>query len=289
MPWRRAWQPTPGFLPGEFTWTEEPAGLQSLGSQRVRHDWSYITHSNSCPMAGVPSPWDLRPGELRWIWWYNNRNKVHNVLYWLSWLHAHEFVQTPGNSEGQGSLVSYSIWGCKESDMTERLNNSNSKSEVKVARSCPTLCDPMDSPWNSPAQNATHLSLLQGIFPTQGLQVDSFPAEPQGKPNYDRVLNKCNEIESSPTHPPHPWSVEKLSSMKLVSGAKNVGDHCPMGCFRTLKVIGDHCPMGCFRTLQVIMHAKMLSPNWPTGRSQWASPGKTVIMTVYLVMIRQRW
>ena len=186
-------------------------------------------------------------------------------------------------------MVCRSPWDHKQSVMTERLNNSNSKSEVKVARSCPTLCDPMDSPWNSPAQNATHLSLLQGIFPTQGLQVDSFPAEPQGKPNYDRVLNKCNEIESSPTHPPHPWSVEKLSSMKLVSGAKNVGDHCPMGCFRTLKVIGDHCPMGCFRTLKVIMHAKMLSPNWPTGRSQWASPGKTAIMTVNLVMIRQRW
>ena len=28
-PWRRAWQPTPAFLPGESTWTEEPGGLQS--------------------------------------------------------------------------------------------------------------------------------------------------------------------------------------------------------------------------------------------------------------------
>ena len=26
-PWRRAWQPTPVFLPGEFPWTEEPGGL----------------------------------------------------------------------------------------------------------------------------------------------------------------------------------------------------------------------------------------------------------------------
>ena len=24
IPWRRAWQPTPVFLPGESTWTEEP-------------------------------------------------------------------------------------------------------------------------------------------------------------------------------------------------------------------------------------------------------------------------
>ena len=36
--------------------------------------------------------------------------------------------------------------------------------------SCPTLCDPMDCPWNSPGKNTgvgCH-ALLQGIFPTQG-------------------------------------------------------------------------------------------------------------------------
>ena len=32
IPWRRAWQPTPVFLPGESPWTEEPGGLQSMGS-----------------------------------------------------------------------------------------------------------------------------------------------------------------------------------------------------------------------------------------------------------------
>ena len=37
-PWRRAWQPTPVFLPGESPWTEEPGGLQSIGSHRVEHD-----------------------------------------------------------------------------------------------------------------------------------------------------------------------------------------------------------------------------------------------------------
>ena len=43
--------------------------------------------------------------------------------------------------------------------------------KVKVTQSCPTLCDPIDySPWNSPGQNTRvgSLSLLQGIFPTQG-------------------------------------------------------------------------------------------------------------------------
>ena len=35
---RRAWQPTPVFLPGESPRTKEPGGLQSMGLQRVGHD-----------------------------------------------------------------------------------------------------------------------------------------------------------------------------------------------------------------------------------------------------------
>ena len=39
IPWRREWQPTPVFLPGKIPWMEEPGGPQSMGSQRVGHDW----------------------------------------------------------------------------------------------------------------------------------------------------------------------------------------------------------------------------------------------------------
>ena len=40
--WRRKWQPTPVFLPGESQgW--EPGGLPSMGSHRVGHDWSDLT------------------------------------------------------------------------------------------------------------------------------------------------------------------------------------------------------------------------------------------------------
>ena len=48
-------------------------------------------------------------------------------------------VLLPGKSHGRGSLVGYSLWGCKESDMTERLHFTS-----------------LPFP-----------SLLQGIFPTQ--------------------------------------------------------------------------------------------------------------------------
>ena len=40
IPLRKARQPTPVLLPGESPWTEEPGRLQSMGSQRVGHDWS---------------------------------------------------------------------------------------------------------------------------------------------------------------------------------------------------------------------------------------------------------
>ena len=40
---------------------------------------------------------------------------------------GHEFEQTLGDSEGQGSLACCSPWGRKESDMTERLKNKQQK------------------------------------------------------------------------------------------------------------------------------------------------------------------
>ena len=38
IPWRRKWQPTPVFWPGE-PMDREPGGLQLMGSQKVGHDW----------------------------------------------------------------------------------------------------------------------------------------------------------------------------------------------------------------------------------------------------------
>ena len=38
---------------------------------------------------------------------------------------GHEFEQTPGYSEGQGSLVCCSPWSHKESDMTKKRHSNN--------------------------------------------------------------------------------------------------------------------------------------------------------------------
>ena len=65
--------------------------------------------------------------------------------------------------------------------------------KVKVAQSCPTLCDPMDYIWSMEFSRPEYWSGLPfpslGDFPNLGikprssvLQVDSLPPEPQGKP-----------------------------------------------------------------------------------------------------------
>ena len=46
------------------------------------------------------------------------------MVGWHHWLNGHEFEQMLGDGEGQGSLVCYRPWGCKDSDMTEWLNNN---------------------------------------------------------------------------------------------------------------------------------------------------------------------
>ena len=43
---------------------------------------------------------------------------------WHHQFNGHEFEQALGDSEGQGSLVSCSPWGCKELDTTQQLNTT---------------------------------------------------------------------------------------------------------------------------------------------------------------------
>ena len=105
------------------------------------------------------------------------------LVGWHHWFNGLEFEQAPGDSEGQGSLACCSPWDCKESDITERLNDNNpEQGQVQrtlcrvLSLSCLTLCDPVDcSPpdfsahEDSPGKNigvGCH-ALLQGIFLTQ--------------------------------------------------------------------------------------------------------------------------
>ena len=44
------------------------------------------------------------------------------MVGWHHQLNGHEFEQTQGVGDGPGGLACCSPWGCKESDMTKRLN-----------------------------------------------------------------------------------------------------------------------------------------------------------------------
>ena len=74
-------------LAWKIPWTEEPGGLQSMGSLRVRHDW---TTSLS----------------------------LFTFMHWRrKWQPTPVFL--PGESQGRGSQVGWRLWGRAELDTTE--------------------------------------------------------------------------------------------------------------------------------------------------------------------------
>ena len=89
IPWRRKWQPSPVFLPGESH------GQRSLVDYR---------------------PWDRKEPDMT--------EQLHFLSFYSSfcrgkWQPTPVFL--PGESHGQRGLVGYSLWGCKESDTTKQL------------------------------------------------------------------------------------------------------------------------------------------------------------------------
>jgi len=47
------------------------------------------------------------------------------MIGWHHRFNGYAVKQTPGDGERQGGLACCSLWGHKESDMTEQLNNNN--------------------------------------------------------------------------------------------------------------------------------------------------------------------
>ena len=89
---------------------------------------------------------------------------------WHHRLNGHEFEQTQGDGEGQGNLTCCSPWGCKESDMTEQMNNKQGMLDL----SFPTGIEPA-----SPA--------LRGWVLTSELPKKSPTFSSHGTPQYSRT------------------------------------------------------------------------------------------------------
>ena len=86
--------PHSSTLAWKIPWTEEPDGLQSMGSLRVRHD--RVTSLSLFTFMHWRRKWQSTP------------------------------VFFPGESQGWGSLKGYHQWGPTESDKMKRLSNSSS-------------------------------------------------------------------------------------------------------------------------------------------------------------------
>ena len=79
--------PHSSTLAWKIPWMEEPGGLQSMGLLRVGHDWATSL-------------------------------SLFTFMHWKrKWKPTPVFL--PGESQGQGNLVGYHLWGCTESDTTE--------------------------------------------------------------------------------------------------------------------------------------------------------------------------
>ena len=83
----KAMAPHSSTLAWKIPWMEEPGRLQSMGSLRVRHD-------------------------------FTTSLSLFTFMHWRrKWQPTPVFL--PGESQGQGSLVGCRLWGHTESDMTE--------------------------------------------------------------------------------------------------------------------------------------------------------------------------
>ena len=104
------------ILAWRIPWTEEPGGLQSMGSQRVGYDFSDLAHMHVSPVVGFcgglggkESTCQYR--RCRFDPW------VRKIPWRREWQPTPVFL--PGESHGQRSLAGYSPGGCKALDKTE--------------------------------------------------------------------------------------------------------------------------------------------------------------------------
>ena len=91
--------PHSSTLAWKIPWTEEPGGLQSMGSLRVGHGWATSL-------------------------------SIFTFMHWRrKWQPTPVFL--PGESQGRGSLVGCRLWGRTESDTTEATQQQQQQQSYK--------------------------------------------------------------------------------------------------------------------------------------------------------------
>ena len=115
---------------GRLLWIRWTAGRPNRQSYRKStlnihwKDWCWSWSSNTlATWFQEPTHWK-RPDSLEKtlmlgkIEGRRSRRQQDEMVEWHHWLRGHDFEQIPGDNEGQGSLVCFSPWGCKELNRT---------------------------------------------------------------------------------------------------------------------------------------------------------------------------
>ena len=111
---------------------ESPLDCKEIQLVHPEGDQSWVFIGRTDVEAETPVLWP--PNAKSWLIWkdpdagkdWGQEEKGTTEDEMVGWHHrlsGHGFGWAQGVGDGQGGLVCYSLWGCKESDTTERLNS----------------------------------------------------------------------------------------------------------------------------------------------------------------------
>ena len=110
---------------------ESPLDCKEIQPVYPKGDQSWVFFGRNDAKAEIPVLWP--PHAKSWLtgkdsdagrdWGQEEKGTTEDEMAgWHHQLDGHEFEWTPGAGDGQGGLACCNSWGCKKSDMTERLN-----------------------------------------------------------------------------------------------------------------------------------------------------------------------
>ena len=114
---------------------ESPLDCKEIKPVSLKGNQHWVYFGSTDAEAEVPILWPP-DAKSRFIgkapdsgkdWGQEKRATEDDMIGWHHQLNRHEFEQILRDCEGQGSLMCYSLWDCKESDTTEWLNNNKTK------------------------------------------------------------------------------------------------------------------------------------------------------------------
>ena len=123
---------------------ESPLDCKEIQSVHPKGDQSWVFIGRTDFEVETPILWP--PDTKSWLIWkepeagkdWGQKEKgttEDEMVGCHHWLNGQGFGWTPGVGDGQGGLVCCGSWGCKESDMTERLNWTESQeTQVKIGK-----------------------------------------------------------------------------------------------------------------------------------------------------------